>query len=69
MARRPVGIVLDASGLITICDDGTLWTYLRAHNEWHRLASTPGSPASKREAENAANREKREPKRAGAEVV
>lgn len=49
MARRPVAAVLDDPDLIVVCDDGTVWSYLRGTNEWHRLAAIPGSPAMKKE--------------------
>jgi hypothetical protein len=53
MARRPVGIVLDASGLITICDDGTLCTYLLCAQ---RVASAGLDPRLSRQQEGGGER-------------
>lgn len=49
MSRRPIAAVLDDPDLIVVCDDGTVWNYLRGANEWSRLAAIPGSPAVKKE--------------------
>ncbi|HET9332162.1 MAG TPA: hypothetical protein VFQ21_01120 [Gemmatimonadota bacterium] len=51
MSRRPIAAVLDDPDLIVVCDDGTVWNYLRGANEWNRLAAIPGSPAVKKEKE------------------
>lgn len=60
MSRRPVAAVLDDPDLIVVCDDGTVWSYLRGQNEWHRLAAIPGSPATKKEREKEKKRERAE---------
>lgn len=67
MARRPVAAVLDDPDLIVVCDDGTVWSYLRGQNEWHRLAAIPGSPAVKKEREKEKERAKAERTREKAE--
>lgn len=76
MARRPVAAVLDDPDLIVVCDDGTVWSYLRGQNEWHRLAAIPGSPAVKKEREKEKERAKAErtrenakPSKVKAEIV
>ena len=51
MSRRPIAAVLDDPDLIVVCDDGTVWNYVRGANEWNRLAAIPGSPAVKKEKE------------------
>ena len=48
MSRRPIAAVLDDPDLIVVCDDGTVWNYVRGANEWNRLAAIPGSPAVKK---------------------
>lgn len=51
MSRRPIAAVLDDPDLIVVCDDGTVWNYVRGANEWNRLAAIPGSPVVKKEKE------------------
>ena len=49
MSRRPIAAVMDDPDLLVVCDDGTVWNYIRGTNEWSRLAAIPGSPAKKKE--------------------
>lgn len=51
MSRRPIAAVMDDPDLLVVCDDGTVWNYIRGTNEWSRLAAIPGSPARKKERE------------------
>ena len=58
MSRRPIAAVMDDPDLLVVCDDGTVWNYIRGTNEWSRLAAIPGSPAKKKERDREKERER-----------